>query len=90
MDSRSIEQAIGIVMFFIFKPPLVMYIWLLVESRTPGPLCMRTPVPIWVDGLQDLKGVVIRQCMTLVHTPAKLAVLHNMLSIVRMIAVMLK
>ena len=28
----------------------------LMESLTPSPLCMRTPVPIWVDGLYGLKA----------------------------------
>ena len=28
----------------------------LVESLTPSPLCMRTPIPIWVDGLYGLKA----------------------------------
>jgi len=28
----------------------------LMESLTPSPLCMRTPVPTWVDGLYGLKA----------------------------------
>jgi hypothetical protein len=31
------------------------YIRLFVETLSPSPLCMRTPVPIWVDGLYGLK-----------------------------------
>lgn len=31
------------------------YIRLLVETLSPSPQCMRTPVPIWVDGLYGLK-----------------------------------
>ena len=36
---------------FCYRYQTRMYIRLFVESLTPSPLCMRTPVPIWVDGL---------------------------------------
>ena len=26
------------------------------ETLSPSPQCMRTPVPLWVDGLTGLKG----------------------------------